>query len=296
MAMGKTERQNLLKGLAFLSPWIVGFTAFTLLPIVLSLYFSFCNYSLLQPPVFRGLNNYKFMVHDTVFWVSVRNTAYYAILALPLGLILALALAIMLNQKVRGLSIYRTIIFLPSLVPAVASAMLWLWLLNAKLGLINLFLQGVGIVHPPNWLQTTSWAMPALVLMSLWGVGNTVIIYLAGLQDVPRELYEAAGLDGAGAWGKLVHVTIPSLSPVIFFNLIMGIIGTLQIFAQPFIMTAGGPAHATYFFTYYLFDNAFVYLKMGLASAMAWVQLLVILALTAIAFWTSKHWVHYSGK
>ena len=296
MRSNRTERQNLLKGLAFLSPWIVGFLAFTLLPVLLSLYYSFCNYSLLQPPVFRGLINYESLAHDKDFWTAVRNTAYYAVLALPLGLVVALGLALLLNQKVRGLSIYRTIIFLPSLVPAVASAMLWLWLLNDKLGLINIALRGIGIHNPPGWLSTTTWAMPALVLMSLWGVGNTVIIYLAGLQDIPRELYEAANLDGAGPVGILLNVTIPSLSPVIFFNLIMGIIGTLQVFTLPYIMTQGGPAHATYFFTYYIFDNAFVYIKMGLASALSWVQLLVILALTAIAFWSSRHWVHYANK
>jgi multiple sugar transport system permease protein len=174
--------------------------------------------------------------------------------------------------------------------------MLWLWLFNNKLGLINFMLMKIGIQNPPGWLDDQNWAMPALVLMSIWGIGNTVVIFLAGLQDVPRELYEAAELDGAGSIGRLWHVTLPAISPVIFFNLIMGIIGTLSVFALPYIMTQGGPARSTYFYTMYLYDCAFVYLKMGYASAMAWIQLLLVLCLTVIAFVSSKRWVHYQGK
>jgi multiple sugar transport system permease protein len=294
--MLRSERQQLLKGLAFTSPWLVGFCVFTLIPIGMSLYFSLCDYSLVQSPVFRGTENYQLLARDPTFWKALGNTAYYAGLALPAGLVVALSVAMLLNAKIRGQSIYRTLIFLPSLVPMVASAMIWLWLFNTKLGLINLLLSKIGIDNPPGWLSETNWAMPSLVLMSLWGVGHTVVIYLAGLQDVPVELYEAAELDGAGAMGKIRHVTLPCLSPVIFFNLIMGIIGTLQVFAQPYIITKGGPARATYFYTMYLYDNAFSYLKMGMASAMAWIQLLIILILTALAFWSSKRWVHHSGK
>lgn len=296
MSFSRAQRRDLFKGLAFLSPWIVGFTAFTLLPIGLSLYYSFCDYSLLQRPAFIGLANYRELIHDPVFLQVLRNTLIYAAFALPFGLILALGTALLLNVKVRGQSIYRVIIFLPSLVPAVASAMLWLWLFNAKLGLINLGLHAIGVSRPPGWLADPNWAMPALILMSFWGVGNTVVIYLAGLQDVPRELYEAADLDGAGAWGTVWHVSIPTISPVIFFNLIMGVIATLQIFGTAFIMTGGGPKRSTYFYTMYLYDNAFTYLKMGYASAMAWVQLLIVLAATALAFLSSKRWVHYQGK
>ncbi len=294
--MNAPEMKALAKGLGFLSQWIIGLVLFTALPIGLSLYYSFCEYSLLQRPVFIGLDNYVEMVHDAIFWKVLWNTFVYAIVALPLGMIVALGVAILLNVKTRGQTIYRTVIFLPSLVPAVASAMLWLWLFNAKLGLINLGLRGLGIAQPPAWLADVSWAMPALIFMSLWGVGNTVVIYLAGLQDVPRDLYEAAELDGAGAWGQVWHVTLPGISPVIFFNLIMGIIGTLQVFGTPYIMTGGGPARSTYFYTMYLYDNAFSYLRMGYASALAWVQLLIVLFLTALAAWTSKRWVHYQGK
>jgi len=291
-----SELRALAKGLGFLSPWIIGFVLFTAVPIGLSLYYSFCEYSLLQPPVFIGLDNYTEMLADPVFWKVLWNTSVYAIVALPLGMVVALGVAILLNVKTRGQTIYRTIVFLPSLVPAVASAMLWLWLFNAKLGLINLGLRALGVAEPPAWLADVSWAMPALILMSLWGVGNTVVIYLAGLQDVPRDLYEAAELDGAGAWKQVWHVTLPGISPVIFFNLIMGIIGTLQVFGTPYIMTGGGPARSTYFFTMYLYDNAFSYLRMGYASALAWVQLVIVLLLTALAAWTSKRWVHYQGK
>jgi multiple sugar transport system permease protein len=293
----RADRRNFWKGLAFVSPWLVGFAAFTVLPAGISLYHSFCDYSLVQPPVFRGAENYAHLVEDPVFWQSMKVTGLFAAVALPLGTALSLLLAMLLNVRVPGQSIFRTIIFLPSLVPAVAASMVWLWLLNPKLGLINQGLRAVGISDPPGWLADPRWSLSALVLMSFWGVGNTVIIYLAGLQDVPRELYEAAALDGAGSLRQTWHVTLPSISPVIFFNLVMGIIGTLQQFTLPYIMTPNGqPGRATYFFTMYLYDNAFNYLKMGLASSMAWVQLLLILLLTAIAFGTSKHWVHHQGK
>ena len=293
--MNKRERAQLFKGLGFLSPWIVGFSVFTLVPVVLSLYYSLCDYSLLQAPLYVGLDNYRDLMADPIFWKALVNTFYYAMMALPAGMLVSLGLALLLNADIRGQAIYRTIIFLPSLVPAVASAMLWLWLFNAKLGLINTMLGWVGI-EGPGWLTTPEWAMPALAFMSLWGVGHTVVIYLAGLQDVPRELYEAAEIDGARAWHRLWRVTIPMISPVIFFNLIMAIIGTLQVFSIPYIMTGGGPTRSTYFFTMYLYDNAFTYLKMGYASAMAWVQLLIILALTGFAFWSSRKWVHYGGR
>ena len=292
----RSDTRNFCKGMAFLSPWIVGFLAFTLVPVGLSLYYSFCDYSLLQSPVFRGGENYRQLFSDPVFFKALRNTFYYAAMALPLGLITALTAALLLNAKIYGQSVYRTIVFLPSLVPAVASAMIWLWLFNNKLGLINLALRAMGVDDPPGWLSDVHWAMPALALMSVWGVGNTVVIYLAGLQDVPTELYEAAELDGAGTLGKIWHVTLPSISPVIFFNLVMAIIGTLQMFGTPYIMTSGGPERATYVFTMYLYDNAFRYLKMGQASAMAWIQLLIVMALTGIAMWTSKHWVHHQGR
>lgn len=293
--MKSKDWQQLGKGLAFLSPWLFGFLVFTLLPVCLSFYYSLCDYSLLQAPYYTGLDNYKTLFADPVFWKTLSVTGRYALMALPAGMLVSLGLALLLNAPLKGQAIYRTIIFLPSLVPAVASAMLWLWLFNAQLGLINILLGKIGIAGPP-WLASEQWALPALAFMSLWGTGQTVVIYLAGLQDVPRDLYEAAELDGANPWQRLRNVTLPMISPVIFFNLIMAIIGTMQVFTVPYIMTAGGPARATYFFTMYLYDNAFNFLKMGYASAMAWVQLLIILCLTGFAFWSSKRWVHYQSK
>jgi multiple sugar transport system permease protein len=283
-----------------------------LVPVVLAFYYGLCDYSLLQPPVYTGLSNYRALLRDPIFWKSLVNTLRYAAMALPAGMLVSLGLAILLNQKTIGQSIFRTIIFIPSLVPTVASAMLWLWLFNTRLGLINTLL-AVEPMHtllaglntwlqamhlprleiPIGWLTNPVWALPSLALMSLWGVGYTVVIYLAGLQDVPRSLVEAAELDGAGPWQRLVNVTLPALSPVIFFNLIMAIIGTLQAFAIPYIMTSGGPARATYFYTMYLYDNAFRFLKMGYACSMAWIQFLLVVALSALAFWSSKRWVHY---
>jgi multiple sugar transport system permease protein len=298
MALSRSERHELAKGLAFISPWLIGFAAFTVLPIALSAYYSFNDYPMTRPPLYVGTANYVDLLHDSVFGKALFNTLYYAAVALPLAMITALSLAILLNSKVRGQMIYRTLIFLPSLVPAVASALIWLWLYNTKLGLINLLLHRIGISYSPPWLSDTAWAMPALILMSVWSVGNTVVIYLAALQDVPRELLEAAELDGAGVVGRIIHVTLPTISPVIFFNLIMAIIGTLQVFTIPAIMTQGkgSPDRSLYFFTMYLYDAAFRYVRMGQASAMAWVQLLIVLALTGIAFWSSKKWVHYQGK
>ncbi len=290
-----TEVRNLPKALAFLSPWILGFCFFTIAPIVLSLYWSFCRYSLLKPARFYGLANYRQIVIDQDFWTSLGTTLYYAAMALPAGMIVSLGLALLLNQKIKGQGIYRTLIYLPSLVPIAASSLLWLWIFNTRYGLLNELLSLIGIAGP-GWLTNAHWAMPSLALMSIWGTGNTVVIYLAGLQDVPTELYESAEIDGANSWHRLWHVTIPMISPVIFFNLIMAIIGTFNVFAMPYMMTAGGPAHATYFYAMYLFENAFVFLKMGYACALAWIQLIIVLALTLFAFATARRWVHYQGR
>ena len=295
----RAETRNLLKGLAFISPWVVGFSVFLLLPIALSLYYSFCDYNIIQKPVFIGLANYRLLLHDEVFTRALRVTLYYAALALPAGLGVSLGVAILLNRRVIGQPIFRTLVFLPSLVPTVASAILWKWLFNRKLGLINWMLSPVlrhTHLNAPGWIDDSRWVIPSLALMSVWSVGNTVVIYLAGLQDVPRELYEAAELDGASPFQQLLNVTLPMISPVIFFNLVMAIIGVLQIFDTPFVMTSGGPDRASYFYTSYLYDNAFIYLHMGYASTMAWIQLLLVLALTGIAFLTSSKWVYHQGK
>ena len=295
--MTNTEAKNLAKGLAFLSPWLIGLVVFTLLPIALSAYYSLCDYTLLQKPTYVGAQNYKDLAADPVFWKSLGVTAYYTALSLPAGMLVSLGLALMLNANIKNRALYRALIFIPALVPLVASAMMWLWIYNADLGLINFFLERVFHIQGPGWLTSQNWTVPALTLMSVWSIGYTVVIYLAGLQDVPTELYEAAELDGAGPWRRLWNVTLPMLSPVIFFNLIVSVIATLQIFERPLIVTNNGqPNRSAYFLTMYVYDKAFRYLQMGYASAISWIQLLLVLALTALAFWSSRRWVHYQGK
>jgi len=293
--MTKTERTNLRRGLGFISPWLIGLAVFLLYPIGASFYYSFCEYSVLQPAQWIGLANYRDLATDEVFGKSLLNTFFYAGLSLPLGLVVALALALLLNSGVRGMTIYRTIFFLPSLVPMVALAVLWMWIFNGEYGVLNYVLSWVGI-KGPGWLNDPAWSKPALVLISLWGVGHAMVIYLAGLQDVPTHLYEAADLDGANWWHKIRHVTIPMVSPVILFNLIMGIIGTFQFFAVPYVMSPqGAPARSTYFFAMDLYDNAFPYLRMGYACAMAWILFVIVLLLTLLALKFAERHVHYEG-
>lgn len=294
--MTRGERRQLALGLLFISPWIVGFLAFTLYPMIASIYYSFCDYDVLSRPVWIGTLNYRDMATDPVFWKSLRNTLYFAAFSLPLGLFLSVAIAMLLNHDVRGRAVYRTCYFLPSLVPLVAVAMLWIWIFNGSFGLLNQFLLLLG-VKGPNWLADESWTKPSLVLASLWGVGGSMVIYLAALQEVPRDLYESADLDGANAWHKIRHITIPMISPVIYFNLVMGIIGSLQQFALPYVMLGGsGVNRSALFYATYIYENAFSYNQMGYACAMAWVLFLLIVALTWLATRATRRHVHYGGE
>ncbi len=289
------RRKEAWMGVLFASPWIVGFCGFMLYPVVASMYFSFCDYSVLRKPIWIGTDNYSELLSDKLFWVALKNTFLYAVMALPLSALAALGLALLLNTKIRGLTVYRTIFFLPSLVPLVSLAVLWLWMFNGQTGLVNVALGSIGI-SGPNWLGDPTWSKPALVLMAMWGVGHAMVIYLAGLQSVPVSLFEAAQLDGAGAWKKTRHITLPMISPVIMFNVIMGMIGTLQVFTVPYVMFPNGaPARSTYFYTMYLYDNAFRYLRMGYASAMGWLMFLIIFALTLISLKLMERRVHYAG-
>jgi len=289
------RRKEAWMGVLFASPWIVGFCGFMLYPVVASMYFSFCDYSVLRKPIWIGTDNYSELLSDELFWVALKNTFLYAVMALPLSALAALGLALLLNTKIRGLTVYRTIFFLPSLVPLVSLAVLWLWMFNGQTGLVNVALGSIGI-SGPNWLGDPNWSKPALVLMAMWGVGHAMVIYLAGLQSVPVSLFEAAQLDGAGAWKKTRHITLPMISPVIMFNVIMGMIGTLQVFTVPYVMFPNGaPARSTYFYTMYLYDNAFRYLRMGYASAMGWLMFLIIFALTLISLKLMERRVHYAG-
>ena len=293
--MTRQEKRTLRNGLGFVSPWLVGLSVFLLYPIIASFYFSLCEYSVLMKPQFIGLGNYADLFTDEVFWKALGNTLGYAAFALPLGVVVSLGLAILLNTGVRGMTVYRTIFFVPSLVPMVALAIVWLWIFNGEHGVLNHVLGLIGI-KGPGWLSDPFWAKPALVLLTLWGVGHAVVLYLAGLQSAPQQLYEAAELDGAN-WGQKVrHVTLPMVSPVILFNTIMGLIGVFQFFAVPYVMSPRGqPARSTYFFAMYLYDNAFSYLRMGYASAMAWIMFLIILVLTLLALKFSERLVYYEG-
>jgi len=297
--VSRADRRHLRNGLLFASPYIVGFLVFVLYPIVASLYYSLCQFNVINPPVWVGLENFQTLfTEDPLFWKALYNTLFFTAFSVPLSLVFSLSLAILLNQKVRGMAGYRTVFFLPSIVPIVASAVLWLWVLNPESGLINGMLRQFLGVDGPGWIADEHWAKPSLVLMSLWSVGGAMVIFLAGLADVPQVLYEVADIDGAGRWIKFRHVTLPMLTPTILFNLIMGLINAFQYFTQVYVMTGGkgGPVDSTMFYALYLYRNSFYYLRMGYASAMAWLLFVVILAATLLLLVTSKRWVHYHGE
>ncbi len=297
--MTRRERQNLAAGLLFILPWVAGLLCFTLYPLVMSVYYSFTSFNVLRPPMWVGLDNYReLFFNDPLFWKSLWNTLYFTLFSVPLCLGFSLSLAMLLNLKVPGQSVFRTVFFLPSIVPVVASSVLWLWVLNPQGGLVNsLLLQWFG-VEGPGWLSDPAWAKPSLVFMSLWGVGGAMVVFLAGLADVPPTLYEVAELDGAGVWSKFRHVTLPMLTPTILFNLVMGLIGAFQYFTQVYVMTGGkgSPVDSTMFFALYMYRNSFYYLRMGYASAMAWMLFAVILAATVGVLISSKKWVFYHGE
>ena len=275
-------------------PWIFGFVVFTGGPILFSIVISFCDFDILNPARFTGWANYSWMFSkDALFWKSMWNTLYMVI-GIPLGMGLSLAIALLLNLKVRGVAVWRTFFYLPAIVPAVASSILWIWIFNPTSGLLNNVLLSFGI-QGPNWLQDENTSKPALILMGLWGAGGGMIIWLAGLKGISETYYEAAALDGAGTWQKFLRITVPLLSPYIFFNLVMGLIGTFQIFTQAYIMTQGGPVNSTLFYAYHLFNNAFRYLNMGYAASMAWVLFVIVLGLTVVQMKLSQRWVHYEA-
>lgn len=289
-------------GYLFIAPWLIGFLIFTLGPFLASLYLGFTRYSAGIAPEWIGLRNYQQLFSglwtdsgDTLVWRSLFNTTYYALFHVPLSLILALLIALLLNVRVRGQAIFRTLFYLPSVTSGVASAILWLWLLNPN-GIVNYFLGFVGISPGPRWFGSTQWAMPGLIIMSLWSIGNIVIIYLAGLQGIPQQLYEAAVIDGAGLWRCFVHITIPQLTPTIFFTMIIGLIGAFQIFTPAFVITNGGPANATLFYLLYLYRNGFQWFQMGYASALAWFLFVIIMVFSLLQFRLAGRWVYYEGE
>lgn len=284
-----------LKGYLFISPWLFGFAVFTAVPFIVSVFLSFTRYDIVSAPLWIGTVNYeKLLTEDPLFWKSLWITIKYSLVAVPVGVTAGVALALLLNLEIGGISVYRTVFYLPSIVPIVATSVIFVWILNPQIGLVNGLLKQVGITGPA-WLQDTQWAFWSLVFMSLWAVGGSMIIYLAGLKDIPTTLYEAAIIDGANAWQRTIHVTLPMLTPVIFFNLIMGVIGSFQYFTQAFIMTQGGPEDSTHFYALYLFNRAWRYLDMGYASAMAWILFIIVMSLTLFIFRTHHRWVHYGS-
>ncbi len=290
-------RENIL-GYLWISPWLIGFFIFTAGPMVASMVFSLQNYRIINEPQFIGLQNYvTALTEDKVFWPSLGRTFYYMLASVPLGLLGSLLLASLLNQRVRGESIFRTLFYLPSLTPAAAAALLWVWLLHYEVGLVNYILSLIGIKGPP-WLASTRWAIPALILISLWSGmgGGRMIIFLAGLQGVPQELYEASEIDGANRFHRFRHITLPMISPTIFFNLVLGIIGALQVFTTAYITTKGGPGRATWFFALHIFTHAFEYFDMGYASALAWCMFLLLMVFTIVQLRLSDMWVYYAGR
>jgi multiple sugar transport system permease protein len=281
--------------LAFISPWIIGFLWFFIYPTVSSLYYSFTQYNVLQPAKWIGVENYVALTRDPEFWNSLGNTLYYTGVSVPLNMIVAFGLAVLLNRPMPGRALLRTLVYVPVVVPITATAMIWMWLFNSNWGMLNQLLKLVGI-HGPAWLGNPIWAKPSLILMQTWLIGGSILIYLASLQDVPRSLYEAAEVDGAGALRKLISVTIPMVTPAFLFGLLTGLIGAFQVFATAWIMTGGGPLKSTQFYVFYLYMSGFRFFSMGYASAMAWILFILVLIVSFITFRTSARWVYYGGE
>lgn len=299
-------RRQALAGYLFAAPAILGFFIFVIGPVLAALVYSFTRYEIIRPATWVGLENYReLFTQDRYFLTALWNTFYFAAVSVPVGLGLSLGLALLLNRPIGGRALYRTCFYLPTVVPAVAGSLLWAWLFNGEFGLINIALDYVGaglqavglpdLIQPIPWLSNEYCSKPALIIMGFWGVGGGMIIFLAALQGVPRSLYEAARIDGAGAWGSFWHITLPMISPATFFMMVMGVIGAVQVFTQAYLMTNGGPVNSTLFYVLYLFRQAFQDLNMGYASAMAWVLFIFILAATGVQFLLARRWVYYEG-
>lgn len=280
----------------FVAPAVLGFVLFAIGPIAASLAMSFTDWPIISAPSWVGAGNYlRLFLRDPLFWRSLEVTILYAALSVPLGMAVAFGLAVLLNQKIRGLGLFRTVFYLPSIFPVVASSVLFLWFFNPEFGVLNAGLRALRL-PPSQWVYAPATALPSLILMSLWSVGGTMIIFLAGLQDVPQHLYEAVDIDGGGSRHKALHVTIPMITPVILFNLVLSLIHGLQAFTQAYVMTQGGPNNATLFYVFYLYRTAFADGQMGYAAAMAWILFVIIAALTALIFRSSRVWVYYEGE
>ena len=294
------RQREALAGYLLLSPWLLGIILFVAGPMVTSAVLSFPKYDIVRTPEWIGLKNFvDIFTRDRLFWPSMRLTFQYALILVPFALVGSLLAALSLNQALKGTALYRTFFFLPHLTPIVAAAVLWGWLFNPDVGPINHMLRTwFDVADPPGWFRSPQWAFWGLIIMAMWGAigGNSMLIFLAGLQGVPQELYEAASIDGAGAATKFWNITLPMLTPTIFFNMVLGIIGALKVFAAAFVATEGGPAYATWFYALHIYTRAFKYFGMGYASALTWIFFFIMLALTWIQFQGSKRWVYYAGE
>lgn len=289
-------RREEAEGWLFASPWLIGFLIFVAGPMVVSILLGFHEYDFLTSAKWVGPANYvRAFRGDPLFWQSLKVTAIYSFVSIPLRLVLGFLIALLMNQPIRGIYVFRSLFYIPTILPSVAVAFLWIWILNPQFGLLNYFLRTFLGLQGPGWLTSETWALPALIIMSLWGVGGSMVVYLAGLQGIPSYLYEAAELDGGGVLAKFWFVTIPMMSPIIFFNLIMGIISSFQVFTSSYVMTQGGPHYATYFYMLYLYDVAFRYFQMGYGSALAWILFAIIMSLTLTQFVLGRRWV-YTGN
>ncbi len=295
----KLKKQENIIGYLFASPWLLGITLLGAFPILASLYISFTTYDMISAPTFIGLKNYIILfTNDTIFWKSMWNTVYHVMISVPLGLVTGISLALLLNNKIKGMSVYRTMFYLPNVVSIVAMALLWMWLFQPNFGVINELLSPIYKLfnmEPLQWYQSASTSKITLILMGMWTAGGSMVIYLAQMQDIPVSLYESAEVDGANWIQKTIHITLPLMTPSIFFNFIMGIIGGFQVFTIAYIMTNGGPSRSTYYFAYYMFDKMMTDHSMGMASAMAWILLIIILIITTFALRLNKR-VVYLGE
>ena len=287
--------QREITGWLFSSPWVLGFLAFTAVPMGYSVWLAFQSWEIITPPQWVGLANFSQAFTDPLMWKSLGLTAVWCVVTIPLHMVLGLAVALLMNQRLRGIDYFRTVYYIPVVIPPVATGILWMWVLDPSFGVLNWFILHLTGQPGPLWFADQGWALPGMMIMSLWGVGGGMVIYLAGLQGIPTALYEAATIDGAGRWAKFWHVTIPMLSPVLFFNLIMSIIGAFQVFDIAFVTTQGGPNNATLFYMLYLYRNAFSWYKMGYATALAWILFFLVLGLSLVQFKLGKYWVFAAG-
>ena len=289
------HKRDAIEGYLFVSPWLIGLLVFTAGPMLVSLFLAFTDYRAVGTPHFVGLANFERLLGDRLFWKSLYNTSYYTFIGVPLFLLTSLVYALALNTKVRGQSVYRTIYYLPSVMPGVANALIWVWIFNPEFGFANVVLHWLGL-PPLGWFSDPDLAKPSFILMGLWGAGPSTLIFLAALQGIPDALYEAATIDGAGAWARFTKITIPMLTPSIFFNLIIGMIGSFQVFTTAYVATGGGPINATLFYVLYLYEMAFQSFWMGYACMLAWILVLVVLVFTTIQVRSARHWVYYEAE